>query len=175
MLNNVRSCCSDGETELLNSMVEHEAPESKLQTSVLLGGGVTLAAVLLSSFMGQDPWGGLGWNEGTASGAAIGVMAAMPLAALRLWSWSPSATAALPALKVHGAGAKGSVLHTRTCHVRCSTCDEKRAACHPGPVIAQQSTPDRPVTRQPLAPTPPFTPRTCTTASWSCTRPGWPP
>lgn len=95
-----RTNCSDGEDELLNSLVEQESPESKLQTSVILGGAVTLGAVVVSSLLGKDPWGGVSPTLETLSAAATGLAAALPLAALRVWSWTPSAARAIPALQV---------------------------------------------------------------------------
>lgn len=92
--------CSDGEVELLNSLVEQESPETKLQTSVILGGCVTMGAIVVASLLGHDPWGGLALTPVTLSAAAIGLAVALPMAALRLWSWTPSAARAIPALQV---------------------------------------------------------------------------
>ncbi|KXZ44641.1 hypothetical protein GPECTOR_64g135 [Gonium pectorale] len=89
----------DGEDELLNSLVEQETPESKLQTSVILGGVVTVGSVIVSSLLAQDPWGGVGPNVETLTAAATGAAVALPLAALRMWSWTPAAAQAVPALQ----------------------------------------------------------------------------
>ncbi len=87
-------------------MVEQEAPESRLQTSVLLGGAVTMGAVLIASLVGQDPWGGAGLNWETLSAAATGAAVAAPLVAFREWTWSPKAREVLPAIQVRsGCGA----------------------------------------------------------------------
>lgn len=56
----VHTCCAatrDGEDELLNSMVAEEAPEKKLQTSVVLGGALTVGAIVVATLCGKDPWG----------------------------------------------------------------------------------------------------------------------
>ncbi len=90
----------DGEVELLNSLVEQESPESKLQTSVILGGCVTIGAIVVASLLGQDPWGGLSVTPATLSAAGLGLAAALPMAALRLWSWTSAAAQVIPPLQV---------------------------------------------------------------------------
>ncbi|GLI60093.1 hypothetical protein VaNZ11_002122 [Volvox africanus] len=98
-LQTLLSRVGDGEDELLNSLVEQESPESKLQTSVILGGCVTVGAVMVASLLGQDPWGGLSVSGDTLSAAAIGFAAAVPMAAVRIWSWTPAAAQMIPALQ----------------------------------------------------------------------------
>ncbi|EFJ40077.1 hypothetical protein VOLCADRAFT_108366 [Volvox carteri f. nagariensis] len=90
---------TNGEDELLNSLVEQESPESKLQTSVVLGGCITIGAVVVASLLGQDPWGGLSLSTSTLSAAGMGLVVALPMAALRIWSWTPTAARAIPALQ----------------------------------------------------------------------------
>ncbi|GFR40409.1 hypothetical protein Agub_g962 [Astrephomene gubernaculifera] len=103
-LQTLLSRVGDGEDEMLDSLVEQESPESKLQTSVILGGCMTMGAVLLSSFLGQDPWGGVAPSLETLHAAGIGAAVALPLTALRLWTWTPAAAKALPALQDVHAG-----------------------------------------------------------------------
>ncbi|GLC38981.1 hypothetical protein PLESTB_001781700 [Pleodorina starrii] len=98
-LQTLLSRVGDGEDELLNSLVEQESPESKLQTSVILGGCVTIGAVVVASLLGQDPWGGLGPSSATLGAAGVGLAAALPMAAIRMWSWTPAAAQAIPALQ----------------------------------------------------------------------------
>ena len=50
--------CRDGDDELANSLVSEEAPESKIQTSVVLAGAITIGAIVVSTLVGRDPWGG---------------------------------------------------------------------------------------------------------------------
>ncbi|PNH06411.1 hypothetical protein TSOC_007207, partial [Tetrabaena socialis] len=89
----------DGEDEMLNTLVEQESPESRLQTSVVLGGAVTLGAVVIASLLSVDPWGGAAPSLATLGAAAVGAAAAVPLVAARMWTWSPAAAEAVPALK----------------------------------------------------------------------------
>ncbi|KAG2439670.1 hypothetical protein HYH02_010552 [Chlamydomonas schloesseri] len=98
-LQTLLSRVGDGEDELLDSLVEAEAPESKLQTSVVIGGVVTVGAVIVTSLLGKDPWGGAGLNAATLAAVGTGLAAALPLAALRMWSWTPAAAQAVPALQ----------------------------------------------------------------------------
>lgn len=94
----------DGEEELLNSMVAEEAPEKKLQTSVVLGGALTIGAIVVATLCGKDPWGGASLSLDTVVAAAVGAMASVPLVLFRSWSWTPQAYKALPALQdVHDA------------------------------------------------------------------------
>ena len=50
------ACGRDGEEELDQVVMCGEAPELKLQAGVLAGAGVTIAAVVISSLCGRDPW-----------------------------------------------------------------------------------------------------------------------
>ncbi|KAG2497688.1 hypothetical protein HYH03_004425 [Edaphochlamys debaryana] len=98
-LQTLLSRVGDGEDEALNQLVEEETPESKLQTATVLGCGVTVASVVICSLMHVDPWGGVGFNAETAAAAGLGLAAALPMALLRRWSWTPAAAKVLPALQ----------------------------------------------------------------------------
>lgn len=65
---------------------------------------MTVGAVVVTSLLGKDPWGGAGLNADTLAAVGTGLAAALPLAALRMWSWTPAAAQAVPALQVCGRG-----------------------------------------------------------------------
>lgn len=56
-LQNLLAGVGDGEDELVKNLLASEDADSKLQTSVVFGGAVTLGAVIVASLLGKDPWG----------------------------------------------------------------------------------------------------------------------
>jgi hypothetical protein len=51
------SACSDGEEELLNSILYEEPADKKLQLYAVFGGGVMATAFVICWLCGKDPWG----------------------------------------------------------------------------------------------------------------------
>ncbi|GBF97227.1 hypothetical protein Rsub_10088 [Raphidocelis subcapitata] len=88
----------DGEDELIESSLREEPPLSKLGLMAMGGGGIALAAVLVSALAGQDPLGGATLSAHSLGAAAVGAALALPLVAFRAYSWTPEAAEALPSL-----------------------------------------------------------------------------
>lgn len=83
----------------MDKLVANETPESKLQTSAILGGLVCAAAATISLLCAKDPWVSIPNPDDTFSWAAVGALAVLPLVGLRMWSWTPDASKSLPALE----------------------------------------------------------------------------
>lgn len=83
----------------MQNLLAEEAPEQKLQTSVVFGGAITVGAIIVSTLLGKDPWGGASISLHSLQAAAIGAAAAVPFVAFRAWSWTPAAAKAVPALE----------------------------------------------------------------------------
>lgn len=89
----------DGEEEMLNSMLEEQAPEQKLMLCLLASGLVSAAAAAVCFLCGLDPLGGASLSLASLRAAAVGGAAAAPLVGLKALLWSESARRELPFLE----------------------------------------------------------------------------
>ncbi|KAG1670993.1 hypothetical protein FOA52_014383 [Chlamydomonas sp. UWO 241] len=77
-------------------MVSKTMPVEKLQTSAGLGAMVGITAVLIAVLCHKDPWGGATLSLDSLAWAGGGLVAGLPLVALRAWTWTPAASKVLP-------------------------------------------------------------------------------
>lgn len=89
----------EGDEEYVEQLVEEEGSEFKVTVSMLMGSLILLGSFGLSTVFGSDPWGGMSFSYHSLGAGLIGLLAAKPLAAVKLWSWTPDGEKSFPVLQ----------------------------------------------------------------------------
>jgi hypothetical protein len=75
--------------------------------SMLTGSIILLGSFALSAIFHTDPWGGMAFSWHSLDACLVGVLAAAPVAAVKLWSWTLHGERSLPLIKIlHDSQAK---------------------------------------------------------------------
>ncbi|CAL8464857.1 g4392 [Coccomyxa elongata] len=89
----------DGEQEMLEDILLSEPPESKMLLALLSGSVICGGALFVCWLSGSSPTGGAHLSLESCQAAGLGLLASLPLAALKAATWTDGARRSFPALQ----------------------------------------------------------------------------